>query len=94
MTHRKAQTARFPGLFVSGQDALSQAQMMDHARTLGWSLRPGEIGSMIASREGREVGLPPSGLKYSVDESARLVGELNPSPYVAPARGGTLLSRA
>jgi hypothetical protein len=87
VTQRKAQTTRFPGLFVSGQDAVTQAQTMDHARILGWSLRPGEPGSMIASRDGRDVVLPPSALRYSVEESARLVGELNPSPYVAPARG-------
>lgn len=87
MTKRKAQTARFPGYFVSGQDAVSQAQMVEHARTLGWSIRTGENASMIAALDGREVALPASGVKYSTEESARLVAELNPSPYVPPGRG-------
>ena len=58
MTRRKAQTARFPGYFVSGQDAVSQAQMVEHARTLGWSIRTGENASIIAALDGREVVAP------------------------------------
>jgi hypothetical protein len=62
--------------------------MVDHARTLGWSLRTGDNAALIAARDGREVVLPASGLRYSVTESARLLAELNPSPYVPPGRGG------
>jgi hypothetical protein len=50
-------------------------------------VRPGDNASVIASREDREVVLPASGIAYSVEDSARLVGELNPSPWVPPARG-------
>jgi hypothetical protein len=74
-------------LLCSGQDAVSQAQMVDHARTLGWSFRTGENAALIAALDGREVVLPASGVKYSIGESARLVAELNPSPYVPPGRG-------
>lgn len=88
VSQRKPQSARFPGYFVSGQDTVSQAQIMDHARMLGWKLRPGETGSMIASRDESDVVLPSSGLKYSVEMSAQLVAALNPHPYVPPGRGG------
>lgn len=87
MTGRKTQTARFPGVFVSGQDAVSQLQLIEFARASGWALRPGDSSSMIASRDEREVVLPASGLTYSREESARLVAALSPAQYVPPARG-------
>lgn len=87
MTGGKAQTARFPGLFVSGQDAISQAQAIDYARMSGWALRSGQNASMIASRDEREVVLPASGVQYSVEDSAKVVAALKPYPHVPPARG-------
>lgn len=72
---------------MSGRDAVTQAQLIDYARSVGWRLRPGNDASMIASRDERVVALPASGLRYSVEDSTRLVAALNPAPYVAPARG-------
>ena len=87
MSKRKAETARFPGRFVSGQDAVSQAQLIDYAQLCGSTLRPGENASMIASRDKRVVLLPASGMSYSVQDSARRMEALNRAPYVPPARG-------
>lgn len=43
---------------------------------------------MIASRAGHDdVVLPASNVRYSVEESARLVGALDPHPYFEPGRG-------
>ena len=63
--------AGFPGLFVSGQHAVSQAQMVrsrSHER-LG---RPA-WGQCVddPSRGGREVVLLASGITYSVEESTQ-----------------------
>jgi hypothetical protein len=85
VSDRKPQTTRFPALFVHGQDALSQRQVIEHSKHLGWSVRPADDGAMIAAKEGREVLMPASRPRYSAEQSASLVQSL--SPFAMPSRG-------
>jgi len=84
---RNALTTRFPGLFVHGEDTLSQSQVVDYCKALGYSLRTGPDGALVACRNERKVLLPAARPRYSSDMSAKLMAELHPELTVVAERG-------
>jgi hypothetical protein len=83
----QAQTTSFPGGFVHGQDTLSQRQLIDYCSRLGWSLTNADGGAKKASQNDHVVLLPPSGPRYTIEESAQLMAALQPQLSARPGRG-------
>lgn len=77
---------RFPNPFRYGQDTLSQGQIAEFARMIGWKIALSR-GSLRASKEGVDVILPATSACYSRAQTAELMRRLQPEVFVQPARG-------